>query len=207
MILLGRSDTGAESPGFRIGPGNTLHGWDYAGRISAMAEHSGAALVAFDAEHSTIVLARGDAVQPIFHLTRVPDVSRTSLTLARRIDAAGLALAGVSRTSGDIFTGPLDCRAPANKGPIYRMLSDVSVSLSLSVPGEEKIVEPSLRGATLLLATPDRVCLEGLMLGTWYVPAHEIHGRHANAPGTDLVGEPLAVRGERGRARVATRRP
>jgi hypothetical protein len=189
LVVLSRTGAATEPRGMRVGPGSTSHAWDYPGRIAVMAALSGSMLAALDADLSILVLASDNAAQPLVRLTRVPDVSRTRLTLALRLDSPGLAVAGVSATSGDIFAGAVDlaraevaplvalgrldsltmgdaavCRKPAAKGPLYRLLADAKLSLTLNGPGDLPLREHSLQGIALLLATPERLCLDGLLI-------------------------------------------
>src|SRR5207249_3154343 len=81
---------------------------EYGGTLSAMLEASGGDVLALDASRGAIVLAHGDVSHTFVRLTRVADVGRTRLTLARRLDAPGVAVVGISASSGDVVAGELD---------------------------------------------------------------------------------------------------
>jgi hypothetical protein len=44
------------------------------------------------------------------------------------------------------------------------LLADTKLSLTLNGPGELQLREHSLQGIALLLATPERLCLDGLLI-------------------------------------------
>jgi hypothetical protein len=163
----------------RAGGGpTTLLPFDVRGKATIAADGPGGSLVVLDAEHGTVWLARGDAVAPALHLTRVPEVSRLRLTLARRL-AAGLALAGYSTSSGDVVAGDLDlgraqvgalaalgrldamAEAGACPGATHRMLVELPVKIRVAQKGGEAVTEEGTASA-LIVAGAGAVCVEAV---------------------------------------------
>ena len=138
-------------------------------------------LVLLDASGGDVWVSRGAATSAALHLLRVPDVSRTRLTLARRIEGGALALAGYSTTTGEIFAGALDL-GRAEVGPLaaigqlsdlaetgacpratYRLLVELPVRLRISGRNGEVLFEDQVTALALILAGGDeRVCVEAV---------------------------------------------
>ncbi len=138
-------------------------------------------LVFLDATHDDLWVSRGAATFAALHLVSIPDVSRTRLTLAQRLDGGALALAGYSTTTGEIFAGALDL-GRAEVGPLvalgrlselaeagacphatHRLLVELPVQLRVSGRHGEVFVEERVTAAALLLAGGgEAVCVEAV---------------------------------------------
>lgn len=147
----------------------------------AAAELGGAELVLLDKADGALSLVRGSAIRHLVRFERVPSVTRTRLTLARRIGAkeTKLALVTVSAASGDMFLGDLDleravvgplrpignvatARACGGEPASYRMLLDVIVDLQGSFDGRP-FADGANRTALAQVALAEgKACLEGL---------------------------------------------
>ncbi len=153
--------------------------FDVSGRFTVAADAPDGALAVLDADRGALWLAKGDATAPALHLVRVPDVGRTRLTLARRLAGGGLALAGYSVGTSELFVGDLDLgraavgplaplaslatlgEAPgACAGATVRLLVEIPVRLRLARGGA--VLEEEVTVSAVIDAGPDRVCLAAL---------------------------------------------
>jgi hypothetical protein len=151
------------------------------GRLAVAADTSDGALLTFDADRGTLWLSRGEATSAVVHLARVADPSaRTRLTLAQRLSGSGgLALAGYSVATGELFAGDLDL-GRAEVGPLVALgriddLADPSACsaathrLLVELPARLRIVGPAGQAfdeavtvQAVLAAGPNRTCVEAL---------------------------------------------
>ena len=138
-------------------------------------------LVLLDADRGNLWLSRGEATTSALHLVRVPDVSHTRLTLARSLAGGGLALAGYSIATGEIFAGAIDL-GRAEVGPLtalgrldgiaeagacgkatHRLVVELPVTLrGVGRKGEALFEEQVTASAIVVAGGGDRVCVEAV---------------------------------------------
>jgi hypothetical protein len=140
----------------------------------------GGALAILDADRGALWITRDETAASALHLAHVPDVARTRLTLARRLEGGGLSLAGYSTATGDIFAGDLDLGRAA-VGPLaalgrlaalaeagscahatHRMLVELPVRLRVRGKGGQGAFEPQVTVAAVIAAGADQVCVEAV---------------------------------------------
>src|SRR6185295_20003099 len=93
----------------RVGaPGTSFLPFDVQAKITVAADGPDGLLVSLDADKGILFISRGDATSAAIRLVRVPDVSRSRLTLARRLDGRGLSLVGYYTITGEVFVGDID---------------------------------------------------------------------------------------------------
>ncbi|WP_129350122.1 hypothetical protein [Sorangium cellulosum] len=163
-----------------------LRPFDHAGTLAVAAELPGGDLLAFDAGKRALLLATREATLPIAGLAPVSGVAGTRLTLARRLDAPGLALVGYSTASGEVFAGPLDL-ARAEVGPLeplgsvatlgeigagacggarpsHRFIADLPATLRVAARTGAPLFEEDVPATALLAGDRDALCVEALEL-------------------------------------------
>jgi hypothetical protein len=164
-------------------PSAQLLPFDLPGKITVAADGPGGALVTLDADRGVVAITSGEASAAAIHLTRVPDVTQTRLTLARR-PGGGLALVGYSIQSGEVFAGDLDL-GRASVGPLsplgsletiaeaslgacrsakatHRFLAESPVALRVLGKGGAVLLEQVVTMWGLVAASADRLCVEGI---------------------------------------------
>ncbi len=148
-------------------------------RSSVAADGPEGSLVLLDADRGVVSVSRGALTSQAVHLTRVADVSRLRLTLARRLAGGGLAVAAYATSSGDLVAGDLDV-GRAEVGPLVSLGRLEKISDAGACPGAthrvlvELPVRVRLTGAArfdgqetasaVILAGQGHVCVEAVEL-------------------------------------------
>jgi len=161
------------------GPASFLP-FDVPGRFAVAADGPDGSLVLLDADHGTVWISRGAATAPAVHLGRVAEVSRLRLTLARRLDDRGLAVAAYSTSSGDVVAGGLDlgraevgplvalgrlegmAGAGACPGATHRLVVELPLRLRLVRSAGEAPTEQQVTASAVIVAGGGRVCVEAI---------------------------------------------
>ncbi|MEO7330463.1 MAG: hypothetical protein ABI193_17945, partial [Minicystis sp.] len=158
----------------RAGEGRSFLSFDSKAPIGVAADGPDGALLLLDPDKGLLVLARGESQSAVLRLNRVPDVSRTRFTLARRLDGSGLSVIGYSTSTGEIFAGAIDL-ARAEVGPLRalgridtlgaidspacvgaklseRFLAELPIALAFRGRGDSSLLERELTGTILIEA-------------------------------------------------------
>jgi hypothetical protein len=168
----------------RVGAAGKPLPFEVPAKTAIGADGPGGDLVLLDADHGTVWVSRGDATATAVRLTRVPDVSRRRLTLARRIAGGGLAIVAYSDTSGEVVAGDLDL-GRAEVGPLaslarldavgeagegacahpsatHRVLLELPVQVHVTGRGKRAFLDERVTASVLVAAGADRLCVEGV---------------------------------------------
>ncbi len=175
----------ADKRRLRLAGAGAIAPFDHQGSITVLAEAPGGALAALDADRGVLLLASDVGPRPVLRLARMPDVTRTRLTLARRGDA--VALVGYSALSGESFAaavdlgraeaGPLEplggietlagagagaCRDLAASRAAARFVMEVPIAIRAVTKVGEVIAEGSRAATLLVVADASHLCAVGL---------------------------------------------
>jgi hypothetical protein len=172
----------------RVGaPGRSFLPFEQDAQITIAADGPDGLLIALDATKAILWISRGDATTVAIRLVRVPDASRTRLTLARRLDRPGLSLIGYSTSTGDVFAGDIDL-ARAEIGPLtalgrldaideaehgacqglkatHRFLAEVPAALTILGKSSLNLFDAEVTGALLLEGNGEHLCASGFEAG------------------------------------------
>ncbi len=159
--------------------------FDVPGRLAFAADGPDGSLVLLDPDRGGLRVARGAATAPVALLARIADVSRARLTLARRLAGGGLAIAGYSTTSGEVFAGDLnlgraqvgplaalgrlDGMAPAGACPraTHRLIVELALRVRFVGPAGEALGDARMTTApAVIVAGEGRVCVEAVEADT-----------------------------------------
>ncbi|WP_437669665.1 hypothetical protein [Sorangium sp. So ce131] len=184
LLLLFRGPPGRRARAGAAAP--ALLPFEHAGAIAATGELPGGDLLAFDAGKRTLLLAGRHGTLEIAGLAPVSGVAGARLTLARRLDAPGFAVAGYSVASGEVFAGPLDVErgqvgpleplgslaslaeiGPEGCGgarPSYRFLAELPATLRVASRSGAPLLEEDAPATALLAGGRGALCVEAIEL-------------------------------------------
>lgn len=168
-------------------PGRSFLPFDLQSKVSIAVDGPDGLLLSLDADKGVLWASRGDATSVVIRLTRVPDVSRTRLTLARRLDGPGVSLVGYSTSTGDVFAGEIDlARAEirpltalgridsidmAERGTCqgikatHRFLAEVPAALTILGKSARSLFDAEVMGTLLLSGNGQRLCASAWEVG------------------------------------------
>ncbi|MFO0759735.1 MAG: hypothetical protein U0359_24825 [Byssovorax sp.] len=193
LILLGKAR-------IRAREGRAAPGGEVKIRFNTAAEAPGGKLVLLDADKGMLWVMAGDAQSPALRTIRVPDVTRTRLTLGRRLDGDGLVLVGYSTQSGEVFAGAVDLgraeigplsalgglgmlREPCGdaKGTI-RFLGEIPARVAMRGRAGVKPEERTAEITAWIEASGDRLCLRGAETSLGRPGEGELSARFGSKP-------------------------
>jgi hypothetical protein len=201
----------------RAGAGSAFLPFAVPSALTIAAEAPGGTLVVLDADKGVVWASRGEATSAALRLTRVPDVARSRLTLARRLDRDGLALVGYSTSTGEVFAGDLDL-ARAEVGPLvalgavssileadsgacrgrqasHRLLAEIPAIITVFGPDARRLFSGAAVAALLLEGDGERLCARGIEASLERTRATELSAVFGKFSRARVRGEGVATLG------------
>ncbi len=201
----------------RASEGRSFHIVNTKAFVGIAAEGPDGALLLLDPDKGLLWLARGDNQSTVLRLNRVPDVSRTRFTLARRLDGNGLSLLGYSVTTGEVFVGDIDL-ARAEIGPLralaridtlsapdvgacasaklpHRFLAELPTAVALRGKDDRPLLDREITSTVLIEGDEARLCARGVEAALARGREGELSARLGKGGGAALRHESSRVAG------------